>query len=83
MATLGANPPKEVTINELTTVASVWTGAQFLKGETFSGHALGLKFAAGNVPDLVDPRGWWLRPCNSGPYEQHADHHPFHLQHVG
>jgi hypothetical protein len=36
MATLGANPPKEVTINELTTVASVWTGAQFLKGEAFS-----------------------------------------------
>src|SRR5271167_5083504 len=27
MATLGATPPQRVTINELTTVASVWTGA--------------------------------------------------------
>jgi DNA-binding beta-propeller fold protein YncE len=54
MATLGTTAPKHVTINELTTVASVWTGAQFLNGGTLSGHALGLKIAAGNVPNLVD-----------------------------
>jgi hypothetical protein len=54
MATLGTAPPKEVTINELTTVASVWTGAQFLHAESFSGSALGLTIAAGNVPNLVD-----------------------------
>lgn len=60
MATLGDAAPKEVTINELTTVASVWTGAQFLKGEALSGHALGLKIAAGNVPNLVDlATGGW------------------------
>lgn len=60
MATLGASAPNEVTINELTTVASVWTGAQFLKGEALSGHALGLKIAAGNVPNLVDlASGGW------------------------
>ncbi len=60
MATLGATAPKKVTINELTTVASVWTGAQFLKGEVLSGHALGLKIAAGNVPNLVDlTTGGW------------------------
>lgn len=29
-------------------------GAQFLKGGALSGHALGLKIAAGNVPNLVD-----------------------------
>src|SRR5271165_5527246 len=67
MATLGANPPKEVTINELTTVASVWTGAQFLKGETFSGHALGLKIAAGNVPNLVDLAAGGLGPVIQDP----------------
>jgi DNA-binding beta-propeller fold protein YncE len=67
MATLGANPPKDVTINELTTVASVWTGAQFLKGETFSGHALGLKIAAGNVPNLVDLATGGLGPVIQDP----------------
>lgn len=60
MATVGVSAPEEVTINELTTVASVWTGAQFLKGEVLSGHALGLKIAAGNVPNLVDlATGGW------------------------
>ena len=54
MATLGTTALRDVTINELTTVASVWTGAQFLKGDMLSGHALGLKIAAGNVPNLVD-----------------------------
>lgn len=54
LAVLGATPPKSVTVNEFTTVASVWTNAQFLEGETLKGHALGLKIAAGNVPNLVD-----------------------------
>ncbi|TYC69153.1 hypothetical protein FMN63_11020 [Stappia sp. BW2] len=55
MATLGVEPPQRVTINELTTVASAWTAAQFLDGSSLSGNALGLKIAAGNVPNLVDP----------------------------
>jgi sugar lactone lactonase YvrE len=54
MATLGTEPPERVTINELTTVASAWTGAQFLNGSALSGNALGLRIAAGNVPNLVD-----------------------------
>jgi hypothetical protein len=54
MATLGTDPPERVTINELTTVASAWTGAQFLKGSELSGNALGLRIAAGNVRNLVD-----------------------------
>jgi sugar lactone lactonase YvrE len=54
MSVLGATAPKTVTINELTTVASVWTGAQFLNGTALSGNALGLNIAAGNVPNLVD-----------------------------
>src|SRR5208337_4788836 len=60
MATLGATPPKRVTVNELTTVASVWTAAQFLKGPALVGNPLGLKIAARNVPNLVDLRtGTW------------------------
>ena len=60
LAVLGATPPKSVTVNEFTTVASVWTNAQFLEGETLKGHALGLKIAAGNVPSFVDfATGGW------------------------
>ena len=47
MATLGTKPLPHVTINELTTVASAWTGAQFLNGSSLSGNALGLRIAAG------------------------------------
>jgi len=54
MATLGTEPPERVTINELTTVASAWTGAQFLNGKAMSGNATGLRIAAGNVPNLVN-----------------------------
>lgn len=54
MATLGSAPPERVVVNELTTVASVWTGAQFLEGTEMSGPLLGLRVAADNVPNLVD-----------------------------
>jgi hypothetical protein len=54
MATLGTAQPQFVTINELTTVASAWTAAQFLDGNALNGNALGLRIAAGNVPNLVN-----------------------------
>jgi hypothetical protein len=54
LAVLGPTPPKTVTINEFTTVASVWTSAQFLSGDVLGGPALGLRIAAGNVPNFVD-----------------------------
>jgi hypothetical protein len=60
LAVVGSNPPASVTINEFTTVASVWTNAQFLDGTALKGHALGLKIAAGNVPNFVDlSTGGW------------------------
>ena len=70
LSVLGATPPKTVTINELTTVASVFTSAQFINGEAISGNPLGLRIAAGNAPNLVDPStGKWgkvlLDPINS------------------
>ncbi len=70
MTLLGASLPKTVTINELTTVASAFTAARFINGEAISGKPLGLKIAAGNAPNLVDPvTGSWgkvlLDPINS------------------
>src|SRR5262245_31161884 len=60
LSVLGNAPPSTVVINEMTTVASVWTHAQFLNGAAIKGHALGLKIAAGNVPNFVDLQtgGW-------------------------
>src|SRR5262249_48007295 len=54
LSVLGNTPPSTIVINEMTTVASVWTHAQFLNGAAIKGHALGLKIAAGNVPSFVD-----------------------------
>jgi hypothetical protein len=60
LAVLGGNAPAHVVVNEFTTVASVWTAAQFLDGAMIKGHALGLHIAAGNVPNFVDlSTGGW------------------------
>jgi hypothetical protein len=71
LSVLGNTPPSTVVINEMTTVASVWTHAQFLNGTAIKGHALGLKIAARNVPNFVDLQtGSWgtaiQDPLNSG-----------------
>jgi hypothetical protein len=71
LTVVGREPPTRVVINEMTTVASVWTHAQFLNGLALEGHALGLKIAAGNVPSFVDLQtgGWGTTiqdPLNSG-----------------
>ncbi len=70
LSVLGGTPPAKVTINELTTVASAFTSARFINGESISGNTLGLHIAAGNAPNLVDPAtgGWGkviLDPINS------------------
>ena len=71
IAVLGSKFPANVTVNEMTTMASVWTHAQFLNGTTIQGHALGLRIAAGNVPNFVDlATGGWgeaiQSPLNGG-----------------
>jgi hypothetical protein len=71
LAVLGGNPPGHVVINEMTTVASVWTNAQFLDGTAIEGSELSLRIAAGNVPNFVDlTTGGWGEaiqgPLNSG-----------------
>jgi len=71
LAVMGSQPPSHVTISEMTTVASVWTHAQFIDGAAIKGHALGLRIAAGNVLNFVDLQtGGWGEPIqdplNSG-----------------
>ena len=68
---LGGTAPIRVTINEMTTVASVWTHNQFIDGTTIKGLPVQLKIAAGNVPSFVDlaTGGWGATiqdPLNSG-----------------
>ena len=57
---VGGNLPATVTINEMSTVASVWTHAQFLDGTAIKGPSLSLRIAAGNVSNFVDLQtgGW-------------------------
>lgn len=71
MAVLGNRPPAKLVVNEMTTVASVWTHAPLLAGAALRGQPLSLRIAAGNVPNLVDlPTGSWgdaiQGPLNSG-----------------
>ena len=70
LSVLGSRPPEQVVVNELTTVASAFTSGRFLNGESLSGDPLGLRIAAGNAPNLVNPAtGAWgkvlLDPINS------------------
>lgn len=50
----GTSVPNHIAINELTTVASVWTSAQFIDGTALRGNPLSLRIAAGNVPNFVN-----------------------------
>ncbi len=54
LSVLGTMLPTTVTVNEFTTLASVWTGAQFLEGDVLRGTKLALRIAAGNVPNFVN-----------------------------
>ena len=70
VSVLGSATPPNVVVNEMTTVASVWTHTQFVDGDAIKGNALGLKIAASNVPSFVNlATGGWgeaiLGPLNS------------------
>ena len=54
LALLGKAPSTKVTVNEFTTVASAFTAARFIQGESISGNPLGLRIAAMNVPNFVN-----------------------------
>jgi DNA-binding beta-propeller fold protein YncE len=67
LAVLGGTPPKSAVVNEFSTIASVWTSAQFLQGDRLRGTKLGLRIAAGNVPNLVDLETGGLGPVIQDP----------------
>src|SRR5271166_6196479 len=54
LSVLGSAPPAKVVVNEMTTIASVVTHAQFIGGTAIQGSPLALHIAAGNVPNFVD-----------------------------
>ncbi len=54
LAVVGSNPPANAVIDEMTTIASVVTHAQFIEGTVIKGSPLQLRIAAGNVPNFVD-----------------------------
>jgi hypothetical protein len=54
ISVIGSAPPGNVTISEMTTIASVVTHTQFIDGTSIKGSPLGLRIAAGNVPNFVD-----------------------------
>jgi sugar lactone lactonase YvrE len=71
MTVVGSKVLPKVTINEMTTVASVWTHNQFIDGTAIRAQPLQLTIAAGNVPSFVDlPTGGWgatiQDPLNGG-----------------
>src|SRR5271165_5916283 len=60
LAVLGGSAPAKVVVNEMTTIASVWTNAQFLDGAAIKGPPLSLSIAAGNAANFVDlSTGGW------------------------
>ena len=60
LAIVGNKPPARVVINEFTTIASVWTHAQFIDGMSIKAAPLQLRIAAGNVLNFVDlETGGW------------------------
>jgi len=54
MTVVGSKAPAKVTINEMTTIASVVTHNQYIVGNAIKGSPLALRIAAGNVPNFVD-----------------------------
>jgi len=54
LAVVGTNPPTQVVIDEMTTIASVITHTQFIDDTVIRGSPLALRIAAANVPNFVD-----------------------------
>ncbi|MEA2464911.1 MAG: hypothetical protein QOJ98_2658 [Acidobacteriota bacterium] len=54
LAVLGAELPETIVVNELTTVAGVYSANQFLSDRELQGSTLGLKIAAAMSANLVD-----------------------------
>jgi len=67
LSVVGNKSPVPVVIDEMTTIASVFTHAQFIVGASIKGLPLALGIAAGNVPNLVDLETGGLGPVIQDP----------------
>ena len=60
MLALGKSTPRSVTLSELSTIASVFTHAQFINKGRIQGPDVSLAIASGHVKNLVNPKtGLW------------------------
>ena len=57
----GNKPPANIVINEMTTIASAWTHAQFLEGASIRGYALVLAGTRSDSRRLVERSGFGVR----------------------
>ena len=67
MTVLGAKAPGKVTINEMTTVASVWTHNQFISGTTIQALAAATEDCRRQRPEFRRSRHRWLGRHDPGP----------------
>ena len=83
LSVVGNKPPASVVIDEMTTIASVFTHAQFIVGTSIKGSPLALGIAAGNVPNLVDLETGGLGPVIQDPLNSSQTATLGDLQHAG
>ena len=74
MSVLGTEPPDKVVVNELTTVASVFTSARFIDGTAISGNALGLAYRRGQCTEPGGSRDRRLGQGAARSDQQHREH---------
>ena len=82
LAVLGGSAPANVTVNEMTTIASVWTNAQFLDGTAIKGPAQKSQHRGRQRAQLRRSLNGRLRGYDCGRPEQHADADARQFRHV-
>ena len=83
LSVLGNTPPAKVVINEMTTVASVWTNAQFLDGTAIKGHRAWPPDRRRQRAELRRSSNRRLGRDNSGPAQQRPDANDGQLRDAG
>ena len=80
---LGNKPPARVTINEMTTVASVWTHNQFINGTTIQATAAATEDRRRQCAELCRSRHRWLGRYDPGPAQWRPDADDGQFRHAG
>ena len=83
LAVLGNKPPDKVVINEFTTIASVWTNAQFLDGPKLQGNVSGSAHCGRQCAEFCGFANRWLGRGDSRPAKRWADSNDGQFRHAG